>query len=191
MKIVFALSVALLFTLPSHTGYSQTEGNRMIQGLTKAYETSCNGVAFELWYQPQSDTVHMRDENPADFTRDRLVMIVTNSQPPANRRFALTEPKALPGFARLLKQVGEGWVDISGEQLDPRHTGSASKVNRCFKSMGDVVASTSYYAAFTTIADPKDIERGNYILRLTAFPYLEVDGQPCSISPPDLPIQVR
>lgn len=132
MKIAGTLCTALLATMNPHAGYSQTEGKNMIQGLTKAYEAQCNGVTFELWYSPQSDIAHMRDENPADFARDRMVMVVTNSQPPASRRFAFTEPKPLPGFARLLKQVGGNGVDISAEQIDPYHTGRASKVNMRF-----------------------------------------------------------
>ena len=191
MKIIAILWTALLVTTLPHTGYSQTEGKNMIQGLTKAYESQCKGVTFELWYSSQSDIAHMRDENPADFARDRMVMVVTNSQPPANRRFAFTEPKPLPGFARLLKQAGGNWVDISAEQIDPHHAGGASKVNMRFESVGDVFTSTTYYPAFTTIANPQDIDRGDYALRLTAFPYLEVEGQPCLMNLPDLPIRVR
>lgn len=189
MKVLATLCVAFLFY--PHSGYSQTEGKSMIHGLTKAYESSCSGVKFELWYSPQSDTAHMRDESPTDFARDRMVMIVTNKQSPANRRFAFTEPKPLPGFARLLRKTGAGWVDISSEQIDPYHTGRASKVDMRFEGVGDVFASTTYYPAFTTIVNPQSIDRGDYLLRLTAFPYLEVEGQPCQMNLPDLPIRVR
>lgn len=191
MKIAATLCTALLATIIPHAGYSQTEEKNIIQGLTKAYEAQCNGVTFELWHSPQSDIAHMRDENPASFARDRMVMVVTNSQPPADRRFAFTEPKPLPGFARLLKQVGGNWVDISAEQIDPYHTGRASKVNMRFEAVGDVFTSTTYYPAFTTIANPQSIDRGDYVLRLAAFPYLEVEGQPCPMNLPDLPIRVR
>ncbi|WP_148292693.1 hypothetical protein [Paracoccus aminophilus] len=163
----------------------------MIKGLTKAYETRCNGVTFALWYSPQSDLAHMRDEDPVDFDRDRLVMMVTNTQPPADRRFAFTEPKPLAGFARLFKQSGGRWVDISAEQIDPRHAGKASKVKMRFEAVGDVYTSTLVYPAFTTITDPQKIERGDFLLRLAAFPYIEVEGQPCELHLPDLPIRVR
>lgn len=176
MKIIAILCTALLVTTLPRAGYSQTEGTNMIQGLTKAYESQCNGVTFELWYSPQSDTAHMRDENPADFARDRMVMVVTNSQPPANRRFAFTEPKPLPGFARLLKQTGGRWIDISAEQIDPHHAGSASKVKMRFESVGDVFTSTTYYPAFTTIASPQNIDSGDYVLRFTAFPIWRLKG---------------
>lgn len=191
MKNVTILCIAILaITLPQ-VGCSQTEGKNMLQGLTKAYEAQCKGVTFELWYSPQSDIAHMRDENPVDFARDRMVMVVTNSQPPANRRFAFTEPKPLPGFARLLKRAGGSWVDISAEQLDPHHAGSASKANMRFEAVNDVFTSTTYYPAFTTIANPQNIDRGDYVLRLAAFPYLEVEGQPCPMNLPDLSIRVR
>ena len=189
MKILATLCIAFLFH--PHVAYSQADGKSMIKGLTKAYEASCSGVSFEVWYSPQSDTAHMRDENPTDFARDRVVMIVTNSQPPANRRFAFTEPKPLPGYVNLLRKAGGGWVDLSSEQIDSRHTGRASKMNMSFEGVGDVFASTTYYPAFTTIADPQSIERGDYVLRFTVFPYLEVEGQPCPMKLPDLPIRVH
>lgn len=191
MKTIATICAAFLVITIPHVGYGQTEGENMLRGLTRAYEAQCNGVTFELWYSPQSDIAHMRDENPEDFARDRLVMVATNSQEPASRRFAFTEPKPLPGFARLLKQAGGRWVDISAEQIDPRHVGSASKVNMRFESVGDAFMSTTYYPAFTTITNPQDIDRGDYVLRLTAFPYLEVEGQPCPMNLPDLPIRVR
>lgn len=191
MKIGATLCTAILATALPQAAFSQVEGKSVFQGSTKAYESQCNGVTFELWYSPQSDTAHMRDENPVDFARDRMVMVVTNSQPPANRRFAFTEPKPLPGFARLLKRAGGGWVDISSEQLDPHHAGNASKANMRFEAVGDVFTSTTYYPAFTTIANPQSIDRGDYVLRLTGFPYLEVEGQPCPMNLPDLPIRVR
>ena len=191
MKVIATLWIVLFVVALPHVGYSQGKGKNMIQGLTKAYESQCSGVTFELWYSPESDVAHMRDENPSDFSRDRVVMVVTNSQPPANRKFSFTEPKPLPGFARLLKQTEGAWIDISAEQVDPHHTGSASKVNMRFESVGDAYTSSIYYPAFTTITNPQNVDRGNYILRLAAFPYLEVEGQSCPMKLPDLPIRVR
>lgn len=191
MKVVTTLCIALLAITPPQAGCSQTEGKNITQELTKAYEAQCKGVTFELWYSPKSDIGNMRDENPVDFARDRIMMVVINSHPPANRRFSFTEPKPLPGFARLLKWTGGSWADISAEQLDPHHAGNASKANMRFEAVGDVFTSTTYYPTFTTIANPQNIDRGDYVLRLTAFPYLEVEGQPCPMNLPDLPIRVR
>lgn len=163
----------------------------MVEGLTKAYEAHCNGVIFALWYSPQSDVAHMRDESPSKFDRDRLTMVVTNIQQPANRRFAFTEPKPFAGFARLFRKTSGRWIDITAEQIDPHHSGSPAKVNMRFEAVGDAYASTIVYPAFTAIVNPQDIESGDYVLRLAKFPYLEVEGQPCPLNLPDLPISVH
>ncbi len=189
-KIVILLSAMIAATSPA-LGQSQTGEGVMITGLTKAYQASCNGVTFALWYSPQSDLAHMRDDNPAEFDRDRVVMVVTNSEAPANRRFAFTEPKPLAGFVRLFKSAGSRWQDITGPQIDPHHTGSANKVEMRFEGVGDSYSSVLVYPAFTTIADPQDIVKGDYILRFAAYPYLEVEGSACPLTLPDLPIRVR
>lgn len=191
MKTITTHCAALLVAVVSLAGCSQPKGSDMTHGLTKAYEAQCNGVTFALWYSPQSDIAHMRDAFLVDFARDRMVMVVTNSQPPASRRIAFTEPKPLASFARLLKREDGSWVDISVEQLDPFHAGHASKVNTRFEAVGDVFTSTTYYPVFTTLADPQNIDRGDYVLRWKAFPFLEVEGQPCMMNLPDLSIRVR
>jgi len=173
------------------TAQAQTEGTGITEGLKKVYETHCNGVTFALWYSPQSDVTHLRDESPSDYARDRLTMLVSNALQPADRQFSFTEPKPLASFARLYKKVGERWKDITVEALDPRHSGSASKKNMRFKRIGDTYASTTVYPAFTTITNPQDIEQGDYLLRFRMHTYLEVEDQPCPLSLPDLPINVR
>lgn len=191
MKHLFPFLSALFVAIMPAAGQSQTGGTAMLTGLTKAYEADCNGVGFALWYSPQSDLAHMRDENPEDFARDRLVMVVTNKQQPADRRFAFTEPKPLAGFVQLFRKSGANWQNLTAAQIDPHHTGSASKVAMRFEGVGDSFASTVVYPAFTTITDPQTIVRGDYLLRLTAYPYLEVEGKACPLDLPDLPIRVR
>ncbi|MCO5065680.1 MAG: hypothetical protein M9924_14875 [Rhizobiaceae bacterium] len=160
----------------------------MPDGLTKAFEADCGGVTFSLWYTRNAKIAHMRDLKHEKFGQDCVAMVVTNDKNPSVRNFCFTEPKPLAFFGQLFRNVDGNWVDITDVRIGPMDTGDPFKKGLAFNRGGDSWEFRLAYPALTTIARRADLDKGDYLLRLLPYAYLEVEGQPFEITLPDLPI---
>ena len=191
MRLTALIAATVICTACTAQSAQSTKESKMIDGLTRAYATTCGAVGLELWYSPKAELAYLRDDDVEDVYKYRIVFAVTNTAPPADRRVSFTAPKPLGNFVQLFRQTGDQMREITHSQVDPRHAGQPEPTHLRFEGVGEVWYSSLAYPALTTIANPADLIAGDYVIRIRDYAMIEADGQACTIHLPDLKVRVR